>query len=89
MTTSTSSTSNINENKEEQVKEDEEVPLVYESPLGAVVHKLRTVSLMTGIIGSVGVPCMIAIKGSLPDSGILVMAIAFVSATLGSTAAIH
>jgi hypothetical protein len=64
--------------------------LVYESPLGNVVSKLRTVSLCTAIIGMTGVPAMIAIKGALlPEVGILAAALLFVSGSVGSTAAIH
>lgn len=67
----------------------EQLPLVYESPLGSVVAKLRTVSLMTAIIGSTGVPCMIAIKGAVPELGMLAVAMTFVAGSIGSTAAIH
>ena len=63
--------------------------IVYESPLGSVVAKLRTVSLMTAIIGATGVPCMIAIKGAIPEMGMLAVAMMFVSGSVGSTAAIH
>lgn len=63
---------------------------VYESPLAKVVTRLRTVSLTTGIIGSVGLPLILACKGGdLPSAGYLGLAMAFVSGTLGSTAAIH
>jgi hypothetical protein len=67
----------------------QEPQLVYESPLGNVVSKLRTVSLMTAIIGMTGVPCMIAIKGAIPEGGILAAALLFVTGSVGSTAAIH
>lgn len=66
------------------------IPLVYESPLGSVVSKLRTVSLCTALIGMTGVPCMIALKGgTIPETGILAAALLFVSGSMGSTAAIH
>lgn len=66
------------------------IPLVYESPLGNVVTKLRTVSLGTAFIGLTGVPCMIALKGGgIPESGMLAAALLFVSGSIGSTAAIH
>ena len=65
-------------------------PLVYESPLGSVISKLRTVSLCTALIGMTGVPCMIALKGGpIPETGILAAALLFVSGSIGSTAAIH
>jgi hypothetical protein len=63
--------------------------VVYESPLANVVGKLRGVSLMTAIIGAVGVPILVALKGSIPDVGILAVASTFVTGSLGSTAAIH
>jgi hypothetical protein len=69
---------------------EEKPQLVYESPLGNVVSKLRTVSLTTAIIGMTGVPCMIAIKGGvIPEVGILAAAMLFVTGSIGSTAAIH
>lgn len=67
----------------------EETPLVYESPLGSAVSKLRTVSLTTAIIGATGVPCMIAMKGAIPEAGMLAVAMMFVTGSVGSTAAIH
>ena len=67
----------------------DEIPLVYVSPLGSVVAKLRTVSLLTAIIGATGVPCMIAIKGAIPEVGMLAAAMMFVTGSIGSTAAIH
>jgi hypothetical protein len=68
---------------------DQRPQMVYESPLGSVVSKLRTVSLMTAIIGMTGVPCMIALKGAIPEGGILAAAMLFVTGSVGSTAAIH
>ena len=68
---------------------NQNVQLVYESPLGNVVSKLRTVSLMTAIIGMTGVPLMIALKGAIPEGGILAAAMLFVTGSVGSTAAIH
>jgi len=70
-------------------EDDEEKAFVYESPLGSVVTKLRTVSLATGIIGSIGLPIVVAVKGDLPAAGMLMMGMAFVTGTLASTAAIH
>jgi hypothetical protein len=63
--------------------------IVYESPLAKVVGKLRGVSLLTAIVGAVGVPIMVALKGSIPDAGMLAIASTFVTGSLGSTAAIH
>jgi hypothetical protein len=69
---------------------EENPQLVYESPLGNVVSKLRTVSLTTAIIGMTGVPCMIAIKGGvIPEVVILAAAMLFVTGSIGSAAAIH
>jgi hypothetical protein len=75
--------------KETSTNIKQEPQLVYESPLGNVVSKLRTVSLMTAIIGMTGVPCMIALKGGIPEGGILAAALLFVTGSVGSTAAIH
>jgi hypothetical protein len=36
--------------------------LVYESPLGPAVHKLRAVSLLTGVIGTIGLPLLLMLK---------------------------
>lgn len=63
--------------------------VVYESPIANVVGKLRGVSLMTALIGAIGVPMLVAVKGSIPDVGILAVASTFVTGSLGSTAAIH
>jgi hypothetical protein len=77
------------ENVTKSTTTTDQIPLVYQSPLGSVVAKLRTVSLMTAIIGSTGVPCMIAIKGAVPEVGMLAVALTFVAGSIGSTAAIH
>lgn len=91
---STEYSSNLDCSKKENVvdiptKCKKKPQLVYESPLGNVVSKLRTVSLMTAVIGMTGVPCMIALKGAIPEGGILAAAMLFVTGSVGSTAAIH
>jgi hypothetical protein len=63
--------------------------LVYESPVGAVVHKLRTLSLVSSVFGVVGLPTVLAIKGTMPSTGMLIMSFMFVASTVGSTAFIH
>lgn len=68
--------------------------LLYESPLAKVVTRLRTVSLTTGIIGGVGVPMLISMKQAAgldvtASSGVLAVALLFVSASLGSTCGVH
>jgi hypothetical protein len=64
--------------------------LVYESPLGNVVSRLRTVSLCSGMIGTIGLPLVIAAKGGvLPSTGFLATGMLFVAGSLASTAAIH
>ena len=63
--------------------------IVYESPLGRVVSRLRAVSLSTAIIGSVGLPVVVSLQGTMPSSGLLIGSMFFVTGTLGSTAAIH
>jgi hypothetical protein len=72
-----------------QTDAQQPLPLVYESPLGSVVTKLRTVSLATALIGTAGVPSLLAIKGAVPEVGMLAMALMFVTGSMGSTAAIH
>lgn len=63
---------------------------VYHSPLGHVVTRLRGVSLATGLIGSIGLPLIVAAKGGdLPSTGLLAVGMTFVAGTMGSTAAIH
>jgi hypothetical protein len=64
--------------------------IVYESPLGKLVKRLRTVSLATGVCGTLGLPLVVAIKGGdLPSTGLLAFGVAFLTGSLGSTAAIH
>jgi hypothetical protein len=64
--------------------------LLYTSPLSSVVNRLRTFSLTTCFLGTVGLPAVIAYKGGdLPSSGMMAVALLFVSGSVGSTAAIH
>lgn len=64
--------------------------LLYESPLGTVVTRLRTVSIATGICGSLGLPLVVSLKGGvLPSTGLLAIGMTFCMMSLGSTAAIH
>lgn len=89
----TSKTAQSVASSSEEQTADETKPtsmVVYESPLGNVVGKLRSVSLLTAIVGAVGVPTMIALKGGIAaPTGILAVALTFVTGTMGSTAAIH
>jgi len=63
---------------------------VYASPLGDLVTRLRAVSLSTGIIGSVGLPLVVALKGGdLPSTGMIAVGMTFCAGTIGTTAAIH
>jgi hypothetical protein len=80
--------------KEKENDDDSGTPnedsIVYESPLGSVVTRLRTVSLCTGVIGTIGLPLIIAARGGdLPSSGMLATGLLFVAGSLGSTAAIY
>lgn len=64
--------------------------LLYESPLGTVVTRLRAVSMTTGICGCFGLPLVVAIKGGeLPATGLLATGLMFCMMSLGSTAAVH
>jgi hypothetical protein len=68
----------------------DEDDVVYESPLGKVVARLRTVSVATGVIGTLGLPLIVAAKGGdLPSTGMLATGMLFVAGSLGSTAAIY
>jgi hypothetical protein len=88
---STSESSSQNEEGSSKSTHSAAVPeTVYESPLGNLVTRLRTVSLATGICGTLGLPLVLAIKGGdTPSSGLLAFGLAFVTGSLGSTAAIH
>ena len=68
---------------------DTATAVVYQSPLGSVVSRLRALSLLTAVAGVVGVPAMMAIKGAVPEVGMLATALSFVGATTASTAAVH
>lgn len=64
--------------------------LLYKSPLGTVVTRLRTVSLVTGVCSGLGLPLIISLKGTdLPSTGLLATGIMFCMMTMGSTAAVH
>jgi hypothetical protein len=82
----TGTTSDKDKDKDSSNEDD----IVYESPLGNVVSRLRTVSLCTGVIGTLGLPLIIAAKGGdLPSTGMLATGLLFVAGSLGSTAAIY
>jgi len=69
---------------------DSDPLLVYESPLGNLVTRLRSVSLATGIIGSLGLPLAVLLKGGdLPSTGLLAVGLAFCGGTMGTTAVVH
>jgi hypothetical protein len=63
--------------------------LVYDSPFSNVVNRLRFMSVTTGVLGSVGLPILISLKPEMPEAGILVAGVAFLTGSLGSTAIIH
>lgn len=76
--------------KDKDSSKPNEDNIVYESPLGNVVSRLRTVSLCTGVIGTLGLPLIIAAKGGdLPSTGMLATGLLFVAGSWGSTAAIY
>lgn len=70
-------------------EESAPAPVVYESPLGGTVSRLRALSLVTMLSGVIGVPCVLAVKGVVPEWGMLATAMTFVSATSASTAAVN
>jgi hypothetical protein len=66
--------------------------LLYESPLGSTVTRLRAISLFSALVGTVGLPAYLALFR--PDlvasqAPLLAFGLAFCSASCGSTAAIH
>ena len=65
--------------------------LLYESPLSHIVTRLRAVSLLSAVTGSVGLPLFCALKGIGGDAptGILAFGMMFVAGSCASTAAIH
>ena len=63
--------------------------VVYESPFGSLVSRLRTISLLTAVAGSVGLPAVVALKGTVPSAGFVALCLSFGTGTLASTAAIH
>lgn len=69
--------------------EDADSFVVYESPYGGLVSRLRTISLLTAVAGSVGLPVVVALKGTTPTAGFLALCLSFGTGTLASTAAIH
>jgi hypothetical protein len=64
--------------------------VLYESPMGGIVTRLRAVSVLSAFTGSVGLPAFCAIRG-IPDVevGILAFGMTFVAGSMVSTAAIH
>ncbi|GKY90976.1 hypothetical protein MPSEU_000070400 [Mayamaea pseudoterrestris] len=82
--------SNANDDGKPVEDESRISQLLYESPLGTVVTRLRTVSLATGVCGSLGLPLVISLKGGeLPTTGLLATGIMFCMMSWGSTAAVH
>jgi hypothetical protein len=63
--------------------------IVYESPLGHVVSRLRAMSVTTAVLGSIGLPLFVSLKPEMPEMGLLCVAMAFVSGSIGSTAIVH
>ena len=64
--------------------------MLYESPMGGIVTRLRAVSVLSAFTGSVGLPAFCAFRG-IPDVevGILAFGMTFVAGSMVSTAAIH
>lgn len=64
---------------------DDAGAVVYESPFGNLVSRLRYVSLMTALAGSLGLPVVVALKGTTPTGGFLALCLSFGTGTLAST----
>ena len=69
--------------------DDGESVVVYESPFGSLVTRLRYISLLTALAGSLGLPIVVALKGTVPTGGFLALCLSFGTGTWASTAAIH
>lgn len=63
--------------------------VVYESPLATVVTRLRAVSLLSALTGSVGLPTFCILKGTMPPGGLIAFGATFTIGSVASTAAIH
>lgn len=65
--------------------------VLYESPLARIVTRLRAVSLLSALTGSVGLPLFCAVRGieHLPSKGILAFGMTFAAGSVASTVAIH
>jgi hypothetical protein len=67
--------------------------VVYESPFGALVTKLRVVSLMTGVFGSIGLPLAATFLSSTavttPTTGFVALCLTFGTGTIATTLAIQ
>jgi hypothetical protein len=63
--------------------------VVYESPFGSMVTRLRTVTLLTAVAGTLGLPAVVLFKGTVPTAGFLALCASFATTSLSTTAAIH
>lgn len=75
--------------KESPSEEEGESAMVYESPFGGLVKRLRIVTLFSTFAGTVGLPLVLWIKGTTATGGFLALCLSFCTGTIGSTAAIH
>jgi hypothetical protein len=69
--------------------DDDDAVVVYESPFGSMVTRLRTVTLMTAVAGTLGLPAVVLFKGTTPTAGFLALCLSFATTSLSTTAAIH
>jgi hypothetical protein len=54
-----------------------------------MVTRLRTVTLMTAVAGTLGLPAVVLFKGTTPTAGFLALCLSFATTSLSTTAAIH
>ena len=85
-TMSYSNTRHVNNHTEH---EEEDSVVVYESPFAGMVNRLRAITLLTALAGSVGLPVVVALKGTVPSAGFVALCLSFGTGSLASTAAIH
>ena len=75
-----SNTRHVQDNAENEEEEDSVV--VYESPFAGMVNRLRAITLLTAATGSVGLPALVAFKGTVPTAGFVALCLSFGTGSL-------
>lgn len=87
--TNTTSTTPQEMAEDEIAADDDDPVVVYQSPFGHMVSRLRTISLLTALAGGLGLPAVVAMKGTVPTVGFIALSLSFGTGTMATTAAIH